>query len=340
VSDTDRRPLGGAAARAPGAASTAEPVSGPVTGPVISARARTLGLAASCIAVLCFSLGSTVVQKAGLPGPTLAFWRMVATSAVWWCILWVTERQIINWPDIRRCLIPGVAFGIDLTLFFTGVTRTTVANAEFVASLTTLLIVPAGAFFFKEHINRKALWFGLLSLVGLVVVLFNAPPRGQASWTGNFIVLGADVMWATYLLTSRQLRNGLSVQRIMATVMTIATITVFPITLIRGDIDDVTVHSLPYLAILALLTGTVAHGLIVFAQRTVGVGTISILQVGQPALAVCWAYLLLNQGIRPIQIAGMALVIGGLLAVVLVTRRMAGRAKETLEPIGPATICD
>jgi drug/metabolite transporter (DMT)-like permease len=62
--------------------------------------------------------------------------------------------------------------------------------------------------------------------------------------------------------------------------------------------------------------------------------------VGQPALAVGWAYVLLNQSIRPIQMVGMALVIVGLLAVVLVTRSMAGRAKETLEPVGPAAICD
>ena len=64
------------------------------------------------------------------------------------------------------------------------------------------------------------------------------------------------------------------------------------------------------------------------------------MQVGQPALAVGWAYVLLGQGIRPVQLLGMALVLGGLLAVVLVTRRMAGRTRATLEPIGPAAICD
>lgn len=305
-----------------------------------AARARSLGLIALCIAVLCFSLGSTMVKKAALPGPTLAFWRMVMTSSLWWCILWATERRTINWSDIRRTMVPGIVFGLNLTCFFTGVTKTTVANAEFVASLTPLLVVPAGAFFFKEHINPKALWFGLLSLAGLMIVLFNAPPRGEASWTGNAIIFCAVFLWATYLLTSRRLRNQMSVQSIMAAIMTTATITILPITLVRGEIDNLTVHSLPYIAILSVLTGTLAHGLIVFSQRSVPLGTISILQVAQPALAVGWAYLLLDQSIRPIQLAGMALVISGLLAVVLVTRRMAGRASETLEPIGPAAICD
>jgi hypothetical protein len=58
------------------------------------------------------------------------------------------------------------------------------------------------------------------------------------------------------------------------------------------------------------------------------VGTIGILQVAQPALAVCWAYLLLDQTIVPIQIVGMVLVVIGLAAVVTVTRRATSPAPE------------
>jgi drug/metabolite transporter (DMT)-like permease len=317
------------------------PVGGAV--PVPPSRPVTtkpLGLIALCVAILFFSLGSTLVKKAALPGPTLAFWRMLATASVWWIILYASERRIINWTDIRRTLVPGIAFGLNLTAFFTGVTKTTVANAEFVASLSPLVVVPAGAFLFKEHINPRALWLGVLSLAGLTLVLFNAPTTGEASWTGNSIVFGAVFLWAIYLLSSRPLRNTMSVQSIMASIMTTATVTIFPITLIRGELDDLTVHSLPYIAILTLMTGTFAHGLIVYSQRTVPVGTISILQVAQPALAVAWAYLLLDQSIRAIQLVGMALVIGGLLAVVMVTRRMAAKAAEALEPVGPASTFD
>jgi drug/metabolite transporter (DMT)-like permease len=37
-----------------------------------------------------------------------------------------------------------------------------------------------------------------------------------------------------------------------------------------------------------------------------------MLQVAQPALAVGWAFLLLDEEIRPIQLVGMALVVIGL----------------------------
>lgn len=282
---------------------------------------RSLGLIAMAGAVLFFSLGSTLVKKAGIPGPTMAFYRMLLTGASWTLILYATERRFISGAELKRALLPGVVFGVNITLFFTGVTRTSIANAEFIGALTPVVLIPAGAIFFHERVNRKALSFGLLSLVGLAVVLFNAPPSGDPSWSGNLLVVAAMLTWAVYLLTSRRLRSTMSVQAIMAAIMPIAAVTIFPITLATGHLDDLTTASLPYVVLLAVLTGTVAHGCVVFAQHSVPVGTMGMLQVAQPALAVLWAYLLLDQTVRPIQLVGMALVLVGLMAVVTATRR-------------------
>lgn len=289
---------------------------------------RPLGFAALCVAIVCFSLGSTIVQKAGIPGPTMAFWRMIMTSVLWALILRTTEQRFPSREDLRKAIVPGMLFGLNITAFFTGVTKTSVANAEFIGSLTPLILVPAGALLFGERIDKRALSFGLVSLAGLAVVLFNAPPNGVATWGGNLTVLGAMVLWASYLLTSRRLRSTMSVQAIMASITPIAAITIFPITLLSGDLDEVTRHSIPYMVLLAVMTGTLAHGLIVFAQHSVPVGTIGLMQVAQPALAVLWAFLLLDQSIRPIQLAGMALVITGLVAVITVTRRSAPSVTE------------
>jgi len=290
---------------------------------------RTLGFVALGFAIVFFSLGSTIVKKAGIPGPTLAFWRMLLTSILWSLILWFTERSTVTRANLRRALVPGIVFGLNITAFFTGVTKTSVANAEFIGTLTPLVLVPAGAIFFKEKINGRALWFGLISLAGLVIVLFNVPSNSVATWAGNITIFAAMLCWATYLLTSRRLRGGdMSVQRIMASIMPIAALTILPITLVQGNFTQVTAHSVPYIVLLSVMTGTLAHGMIVYAQHTVPVGTIGILQVAQPALAVCWAYLLLDQTIVPIQIVGMVLVVIGLAAVVTVTRRAASPAPE------------
>ena len=55
--------------------------------------------------------------------------------------------------------------------------------------------------------------------------------------------------------------------------------------------------------------GVVSHGLIAWAQQRVPVGTISMLQLGQPGLGVLWAATFLGESVQPIQLGGMAIVL-------------------------------
>jgi len=286
-------------------------------------QGRALGLTALVAVIACFSLGSTLVKLAHTPGVTVAFWRMILCSFIWIGILRVTERRWLAWSDIRPAMVPGIAFGLNITAFFTGVTKTTVASAEFTGALTPLIVVPLGAILFHERLRLGALAFGLVSLVGLAIVLFNAPPTGEFSWGGVAWIGAALCLWATYLITSRNLRKGRSVAAVMAAITPIAAVVTLPVGLFvfPGSLDDVTWRSVIFIGVLGVLTGTVAHGLMVFAQKSVPIGVISMLQVSQPALAALWSVWLLGSSIASIQVLGMALVIAGLVAVTVQTQR-------------------
>lgn len=284
---------------------------------------RTLGLLALVAVILCFSAGSTLVKLSHTPGVTVAFWRMVLCSFIWWGILWATEHRWMTMADLKASLLPGVAFGLNITFFFTGVTRTTIASAEFTGALTPLLVVPLGAWLFHERLKLSALAFGLISLAGLALVLFFAPTTGEFSWTGLAWIAGALCLWATYLLTSRTLRQGRSVAVVMSHITPIAAVVAgaLGVVIFPGKLGEVTERSVVFIVILGVVTGTAAHGLMVFAQKSVPIGVISMLQVSQPALAVLWSVLFLDSSVRPIQLVGMALVIAGLAMVTVQTQR-------------------
>ncbi len=271
--------------------------------------------------VVCFSAGSTIVKKAGAPGPTIAFWRMLGASVIWTVLLRVTERRFVSAQEWRRAALTGVVFGVNITLYYTAATKTSIANLEFIGALAPLVLLPAGAMLFHEKVDRRATTFGLVSILGLALVLFNAPPRGVATWAGNGLAMVALSTWCCYLLASRQLRKGMSVATLMAAALPIATLSTLPVVLVNHDIGRVDQHSVGYIATLTVLTGVVAHGLIVFVQRNVPLGVMAMMQVGQPALAVVWSAIFLSQSIRPLQIAGMALIVFGLAAVVVQTQR-------------------
>ena len=130
------------------------------------------GLIALVVVVLSFSGGSTLVKASHTPGITVAFWRMVLCSGIWAVILRISEGRWLTLGDIRAAFVPGMLFGTNIAFFFTGVTRTSIATAEFTGALSPMLVIPLGALIFKERVHLRALSFGAISVVGLALVLF------------------------------------------------------------------------------------------------------------------------------------------------------------------------
>ena len=132
----------------------------------------------------------------------------------------------------------------------------------------------------------------------------------------------------------------------MATICPIAAVAVLPLAVANGDVFGMSGTGWTYMLILTFLSGVAANGLMVYAQKTIQIGTIAIAQVVQPALAVVWSFLLLGETVRAGQVVGIAIAIGGLAAFLVLqpARRTARRAKELVEstvgerrlPVAPA----
>src|SRR3954470_14053397 len=120
--------------------------------------ARTLGALAVVGLVIAFSLSSTLVKRAESPGVLVAFWRLVIVSVIWNAYLWSTGRRV-GMREFRQAFLPGVFFGVNLAVFFAGATHNSVANAALIGSLSPFLIVPLGAWFFRERLRPVALMF-------------------------------------------------------------------------------------------------------------------------------------------------------------------------------------
>jgi drug/metabolite transporter (DMT)-like permease len=282
--------------------------------------ARTLGVLAVVGLVLAFSLSSTLVKRAESPGVLVAFWRMVAVSVIWNVVLWTTGRRITQ-RDVRQVFIPGVLFGLNLAVFFAGATHNSVANAALIGSLAPFLIVPAGAWLFGECFDRRALAFAVLAFGGVALVLLNAPPNGDASLRGNVFGVTAMLLLVGYVVTTRRFRREMDVTTFMSTICPIATVAVLPLALANGDVFGMSGTGWTYMLILTFTSGVTAQGLLVYAQKTIQIGTIGIAQVAQPALAVVWSFLLLSEVINGRQAAGIAIVMGGLFAFVVLHQR-------------------
>jgi drug/metabolite transporter (DMT)-like permease len=283
-------------------------------------NAKTLGVLAVIGLVVAFSLSSTLVKRAETPGVLVAFWRMLVVSLAWNLVLWSTGRRV-TMADVRAVWIPGVFFGLNLAVFFAGATHNSVANAALIGSCAPFLIVPVGAWLFREYIDPRALLFAAVAFGGLALVLLSAPPGGDASVEGNVFGVIAMLLLVGYVASTRYFRREMDVTTFMATICPIAALAVLPIALAHGGVLEMSGTGWTYTLILSFTSGITAQGLLVYAQKTIQIGTIAIAQVAQPALAVLWSYLLLSEVINSRQALGIAVVMGGLLGFTLRNQR-------------------
>lgn len=291
--------------------------------------ARTMGVLAVVGLVIAFSLSSTLVKRAESPGVLVAFWRMAVVSVVWNLYLRSTGRRV-TMRHVRQAFVPGVFFGLNLATFFSGATHNSVANAALIGSLSPFLIVPIGAVLFKEDINPRSLAFALVAFGGAVIVLLSAPPKGDASMRGNVFGVLAMLLWTCYVVSTRHFRRDMDVATFMSTVSPIAAVAVLPLAIANGDVFGMSGTGWTYTLLLTFLIGVAAHGLLVFAQKSIQIGTIGIAQVVQPALAVLWSFLLLGETLRGRQVLGIAISMSGLLGFLVLLERGA-RARRAVQ---------
>ena len=282
--------------------------------------ARVLGALAVAGVVIGFSLSSTLVKRAETPGVLVAFWRLTVATIVWNLYLWSTGRRV-TMRHVRQALIPGAFFGLNLAIFFAGATHNSVANAALIGSLAPFFIVPIGAMLFREFNDRRALVFALVAFGGVGIVLFSAPAKGDASLGGNVFGFVAMLLLVAYVASTRQFRRDMDVPTFMAAICPIAAVAVLPLAIANGDVFGMSGTGWTYMLILTFLSGVAANGLMVYAQKTIQIGTIAIAQVVQPAIAVVWSFLLLGETLRGWQFVGIAVAIGGLAAFIAMNQR-------------------
>ncbi|HSM65315.1 MAG TPA: DMT family transporter [Ilumatobacteraceae bacterium] len=300
--------------------STRAPVSG-----------RTLGLAAMVLAVISFSMSSPLIKWSESTGSVVAFWRMIGAVIGWWTVLFVLRAQrgrpLPTATAWRSAVLPGLFFGANISLFFTAITKTSIAHAEFIAALNPLVLLPLGALLFGERPDWRALRWGGLSIVGVALVLFFGSAQAASSVEGDLLMIGVIALWSSYLLSSKQARaSGVGTLDFMSCMMPIGALMAAPIAgIIAGaDVFDLSARGWIVVAVLTFLTGMLSHGCIVFAQQHIPVATIGIMQTAQPALAVLFGFLILDEVVRAPQVLGMALVMTGLALFTLTTARAVG----------------
>lgn len=267
-----------------------------------------------------FWAGNFIVIKRALddvPPVGFTLLRFVLASVVLLVVLRWREGSV-SMP--RRDALPilglGVmGFGLYQILWTTALDQINAGDSAVLIAttpvLTAVLAVAAGA----DTLTPAKLGGSILSFIGVGLVISAGPGIGQGGALGGYVLtLIAALCWAGYTAFGAPFLARQSPLRTTTWATVGGTLTLVPLGLAQLLTTEGIVLG-PEVGLTVLYSGMLAAGLgnvIVFhGVHLLGPTRVTAMQTLVPALAVVLAFVVLNEAIRPGQLLGGAVIIGG-----------------------------
>jgi drug/metabolite transporter (DMT)-like permease len=268
-------------------------------------------LGATCIAL------SLIFVRVSEAGPTAtAFWRVALAVPVLWALYALktkarSHRYSGKWPLL---LAAGFAFAGDLGFWHTSIKLTSVANSTLLANLASIFVTLAAWMFLKQKPTRLFLAGLAAALVGVGLLVHTSLAFSATGLAGDALGVVTAMFYAGYILAVKGLRDrGEATLHLMAVTSTITALFLFPVALASGE------QMLPSSAFgwwmligLALISHAAGQGLIAYALAHLPAAFSSVSLLFQPVMAALFAWLLLAEGLVPLQIVGGIVVLFGI----------------------------
>jgi len=284
----------------------------------VSPTAR-FGLLALATGILVISFSPLLVQVSETGPSTTAVYRaLFALPALTaWMLL---ERRTNKAPAGKLGLrewgllaLTGLFFTGDLVAWHSSIRLSGVANATFLAHLSTPIMAVGAWLIFREKFTWGFLVGLVLAMVGTALIMGASVTAPDGSLLGDGLGLLTALFYGAYLLTIKHLRERLPSGLIMAASTGFSFIGLLIAALIMDDtLFPVTLIGWGTLVAIGLVIHAGGQGLITVAFRHLSASFASVALLGTPVLAALFSWLILGETLTLLQGLGCATVLAGI----------------------------
>jgi drug/metabolite transporter (DMT)-like permease len=245
-----------------------------------------------------------------------AFWRVALAVPVLWLLYFVKPRSKARrysgkWPLM---LAAGFAFAGDLAFWHISIQLTSIANSTLLANLAAIFVTLAAWIFLRQRPSGVFLAGLGAALAGATLLGHTSLEFSSAGLAGDALGVLTALFYAGYLLAVKALRDrGETTLHLMAVTSTITALFLFPVALASGEpMLPASAFGWWMLIGLALVSHAAGQGLIAYALAHLPAAFSSVNLLFQPVMAALFAWLLLAEGLVPLQILGGLAVLAGI----------------------------
>lgn len=290
--------------------------------PVALPSPQRFGLAAAAVGAVLFSAKAIVAKlmyRYNVDAVMVITLRMLFAVPLFMAIgVWQARRlPPLSWADRGRVVFLGfIGYYLSSFLDFLGLQYITAGLERLILFLTPSFVLLATAFLFRRPIAARQ-WVSLLLAYAGIVLVFahDLDVSGARVWTGGALVLASALSYGIYLIASGELVRRVGSLRLVAYAMCVSTACCVVQYLALGRPVAELAQPAPVLwlsVVNAVLCTVLPVSLTMIAVARIGAPMASQAGMIGPVSTLALAFWLLGEPVSGVQLAGSALVLGGM----------------------------
>jgi drug/metabolite transporter (DMT)-like permease len=265
----------------------------------------------------CFLGFSPIAVRLSELGPSAtAFHRVLLALPLFWLVVRLggAHTRALARADHAGMALAGVFFAADLALWHWSIHLTTVANATLFSNFAPIFVTIGAWAFLRERITAGFLAGGACALAGALLLMSGSAAVGARAISGDLLGLSTAVFYGAYLVAVKDLRERLPTSVVMLwSGVAMAVVLLVVALLSRESLWPATGRGWLVLFAVAWLSHATGQGLIAWALKHLPASFTSVTLLLQPLVAALLAWALFEEALGPLQAAGAALVLAGIL---------------------------
>jgi len=251
----------------------------------------------------------TISFFANVSAETVTFYRLFIGALLMGVFLLLSgqKQRILAWPGFK-VLVTGVFLAGFVVFYVMAMNYTSMANAVMLVYLAPLTASVIAHFFMNERLSGPGAAMIAVALFGFAMMMeFNFTLSGrQSEVVGLFFALCSMLCYAAFILTNRLIDDRVHVLTRSGYQMLAGALCMLPLMLRQGE--SISAEQWGWLITAGVVPGFLAIMLAVVALRALPAATFGTLAYLEPITVVALGWVLFDQSLNLLQMAGCGLI--------------------------------
>ena len=274
------------------------------------------------ISVISVSFASIFIVSTEAPKLSVAFYRLLFTTLLILPFVLLhkkTRDEILNLPYKTLFIMFGIGaiLAAHFALWITSLGLTSVASSVILVTAHPLLVGPVSHFFFKERLSIINSTGIILSVVGVIILVYGNKEltSGLDTIEGNMLAILGGIFAGLYILGGRKIRKTVSISSYAFVVYSVGTVFLFIICLLfNAPVINLSLRDYGIILLMAVVAGIFGHTLYNWSLKHVRASLASVVLLGEPIGSSLLAFALpwIQQTPSYYTIIGGAVILSGI----------------------------